>query len=342
MHRPTIADLARAAGVSVSTVDRVINGRDPVRKATAERVLKAAQEIGYYGAELIGQRLAPATPDKTFGFLLLQKQRPFYQRLGEALTAATRECGLVVGSSRVVYLDEIEPLKAAEHIDRLGRTCDAIAIVAANQPPVLAAVERVQQRGVPVFGLISELAMSGPIGYAGLDNWKVGRSAAWALANMCPRPAKLAVLVGSHRFRCQDLNEIGFRSFVREHAAEIEVIDAGASLEESRLAKELTLHLLQRHPDLTGLYVAGGGIRGVLEALKESGAQGRVVTVCNDLTVVTRAGLAEGLIKLVIAHPVQTLATALVKAMAQATIARGTVTLAKVNLPFDLFTSENV
>jgi LacI family transcriptional regulator len=159
---------------------------------------------------------------------------------------------------------------------------------------------------------------------------------------MCARPAKLAILVGSHRFRCQDLNEIGFRSYVREHAAEIEVIDAGASLEESRLAKELTLHLLQRHADLAGLYVAGGGIRGVLEALKEAGALGRVMTVCSELTAVTRAGLTEGHIKLVIAHPVQTLAAALVTAMAEAAISRSTATLAKITLPFDLFISENV
>ena len=30
--RPTIADLAVAAGVSVATVDRVLNGRHPVRE----------------------------------------------------------------------------------------------------------------------------------------------------------------------------------------------------------------------------------------------------------------------------------------------------------------------
>ena len=43
MARPTIADLARTAGVGISTVDRVLNGRDPVRRATAERVLAAAE-----------------------------------------------------------------------------------------------------------------------------------------------------------------------------------------------------------------------------------------------------------------------------------------------------------
>ena len=40
--RPTIADLAAKAGVSVATVDRVLNGRHKVREETARRVYEAA------------------------------------------------------------------------------------------------------------------------------------------------------------------------------------------------------------------------------------------------------------------------------------------------------------
>ncbi|TIU74187.1 MAG: LacI family DNA-binding transcriptional regulator, partial [Mesorhizobium sp.] len=36
--RPTITDLARTSGVSVATVDRVLNNRLPVREETARRV----------------------------------------------------------------------------------------------------------------------------------------------------------------------------------------------------------------------------------------------------------------------------------------------------------------
>ena len=39
-RRPTIDDLAQAAGVSVATVDRVLNGRPNVREGTARRVYR--------------------------------------------------------------------------------------------------------------------------------------------------------------------------------------------------------------------------------------------------------------------------------------------------------------
>ena len=55
--RMTIADVAREAGVSTATVDRVLNGREKVREATAREVFEAAHRIGYHAAGLIGQRI---------------------------------------------------------------------------------------------------------------------------------------------------------------------------------------------------------------------------------------------------------------------------------------------
>ncbi|MEL6588229.1 MAG: LacI family DNA-binding transcriptional regulator, partial [Pseudomonadota bacterium] len=45
--RPTTRDLAKAAGVSLATVDRVLNGRAGVRSKTVEVVNKTIQEIGF-------------------------------------------------------------------------------------------------------------------------------------------------------------------------------------------------------------------------------------------------------------------------------------------------------
>jgi LacI family transcriptional regulator len=45
--RPTVADVAAHAGVSLGTVSNVLNGAIPVSKARRERVLSAIQELGY-------------------------------------------------------------------------------------------------------------------------------------------------------------------------------------------------------------------------------------------------------------------------------------------------------
>ncbi|MFD8519606.1 LacI family DNA-binding transcriptional regulator [Streptomyces capillispiralis] len=46
-HRPTLEDVARRAGVSKSTVSRVINGEPKVRAAVADRVRQAVAALGY-------------------------------------------------------------------------------------------------------------------------------------------------------------------------------------------------------------------------------------------------------------------------------------------------------
>ncbi|TIX06170.1 MAG: LacI family transcriptional regulator, partial [Mesorhizobium sp.] len=77
--RVTIADLAREAGVSVATVDRVLNVRLPVREETAQRVHAAAHAIGYHAAGLIKQRLQQHLPHYKLGFILRKPTHDFYQ-----------------------------------------------------------------------------------------------------------------------------------------------------------------------------------------------------------------------------------------------------------------------
>ncbi|MBN9196850.1 MAG: LacI family DNA-binding transcriptional regulator, partial [Microbacterium sp.] len=47
MARPTIHDVAAAAGVSVATVSKAVNGRYGVAEATVDRVLRAVSDLGY-------------------------------------------------------------------------------------------------------------------------------------------------------------------------------------------------------------------------------------------------------------------------------------------------------
>jgi len=47
ISKPTVNDIARVAGVSLATVDRVLNGRSGVRSLTIAKVNKAIDELGY-------------------------------------------------------------------------------------------------------------------------------------------------------------------------------------------------------------------------------------------------------------------------------------------------------
>jgi DNA-binding LacI/PurR family transcriptional regulator len=48
-HRPTLADVAEEARVSIVTVSRVVEGSDKVAASTRERVLATMERLGYFG-----------------------------------------------------------------------------------------------------------------------------------------------------------------------------------------------------------------------------------------------------------------------------------------------------
>lgn len=77
MKRPTITDVANAAGVSVATVDRVLNGRLPVREETSRRVFEAAEKIGFHATNIIRQRMLADLPSYNLGIILRKNGTPF-------------------------------------------------------------------------------------------------------------------------------------------------------------------------------------------------------------------------------------------------------------------------
>jgi LacI family transcriptional regulator len=180
---------------------------------------------------------------------------------------------------------------------------------------VTEAVAQVQASGVPVFALVAQLSATGQVPYIGLDNWKVGRTAAWAFANVCKAPGKIGFLLGNPRYRNQEMNETGFRSYFRELAPEFTLLEPLSTFEASAIAQEMTEKLLAEHPDLAGLYVSGGGISGALAALRGAGRAGKVVAVGYDLFDVIRAALLDGTMTLVISHPLERLAREALDAM---------------------------
>ena len=341
--RATLADVAAAAGVGVATVDRVLNARHPVREATAERVLAAAERVGYHGARLIKHRLMVASlPRRRFGFLLQKSGDAFYRAIGASVAHFTAAARDVRGEAMVVHVDELVPGRIAEELTRLGQRCDALACVAVEHPHVTKAISDLAGRGIPVFTLLSDLSAADRAGYVGLDSRKVGRTAAWLIARTVQHPGPVAVFVGSHRYLGQEMCEIGFRSYFREHARDFELLETTINLDDPAVAYAFTLELLRRHPDLVGIYDAGGGREGIIRALREENRKGLAV-ICNELTDATRTALIDGFVSTVLALPVEEFCSAVVAEMVAATSgAPSPAGFRRRVLPFRIYVSENV
>src|SRR4029079_3092165 len=155
-------------------------------------------------------------------------------------------------------------------------------------------------------------------------------------------PGKLGILVGNHRYRCQEMNESGFRSYFREHAPGFTLLEPLLTFESSAIAQEMTEKLLNENPDLSGLYVAGGGITGAIAALRSTGRAGSVLGVGYELMDTTRAALLDGTLTFVISHPLARIAQEALAGMVRAVSAPNESGNVTTILPFEIYTRENI
>ena len=112
--RPSIADVAQKAGVSIATVSRVLNGKSPVLEATAQRVREAVAELAY--VPHAAARTLASRRTFTLGLLLPEIGGVFFQPLLRGVEAGVREAGFDLLIHTTQTLEKNAPRRTlAEH-----------------------------------------------------------------------------------------------------------------------------------------------------------------------------------------------------------------------------------
>ncbi|WP_424942119.1 LacI family DNA-binding transcriptional regulator [Aliiroseovarius crassostreae] len=340
--RVTLADVAQHAGVGVATVDRVLNARARVSQDTAARVMAAAEALGYHGRVLMRQRLQDLVPLKRLGFVLQKQSKWFYQELAQAIHLAARAQVAIRAKAEITFVESLAPGELSHEIARMTERNDAVAVVSIDHPEVSAAINAAENRRGPVFALLSPLTAPGVAGYVGIDSQRAGRTAGWAMARLSHGVGDVGILVGSYRYLGHEALEAGFRSAMREYAPERRLRESIVYLDDSAVAYEAASELLSSRPDLGGLYHVGGGVRGVIKALEESGRAKDVTYICHENSPATQQALTKGLVDLVIATPIYEVADLVVRSMTQSVLGESIDPSAIHPPEFRLITSENV
>ncbi len=102
-HLPTIADVARQAGVSIATVSRVLNASTPVDPVTAARVQEAIRQLNYVPRP--AARILASQKTNTIGLLLPEISGAFFPPMLKGIEAGVRAAGydLLIHSTRDPY-----------------------------------------------------------------------------------------------------------------------------------------------------------------------------------------------------------------------------------------------
>lgn len=291
--KPTVHDIASHAGVSLATVDRVLNNRPGVRQQTRDRVVAAMERLGYVrdvaAANLARRRLYD------FDFIMPLNANPFMQALRRGVAEAAAHA---LPDRARIHLHDVPAFDDAAlsaALDRaLRRRPDGVAFVALDTARVQAAVRRLKAAGIGVVTLVSDLSAEDRDHYVGIDNIAAGRTAASLLGRFLRRPGRLAIMAGSLKVRDHRERLEGFLAVM---GAEFPGLRPDPALEgrDSGTEVERILAPVLTDPDLAGLYSLGAGNDGLMRALQRAGRQALPVVV-HELDPDTFRALKSGLI----------------------------------------------
>lgn len=298
MGRPTVHDIARTAGVSLATVDRVLNARPGVRAQTIARVESAIRDLRYVrdigAANLARRRLY------RFLFLLPDGDSRFVDGIAAALDEAQR----IFVTDRVQIAVQRVPVRDPHALAAMLGALDAddvagLAVMAPQSPELRDATARLRRAGLSVVALVSDQPDEVRDHFVGIDNDAAGRTAARLMGRFLGHGAGPVLLVTSS-IRARDSLERRF-GFDSLRAADFPALEVLPTLEAhddpARMLRIIDTAFAAR-PDIAGVYSLSSGNGALLGALARQ--PGRRVVIAHELTPLTRAALLDGRLDAVI------------------------------------------
>jgi LacI family transcriptional regulator len=269
-HPFPIREIARQAGLSEATVDRVLNGRGGVRESTEREVRQAI-------ADLDRQRTQVRLVGRKFMIdIVMQTPERFSTAVRAALEAELPDLHPAVVRSRFHFRETAPVNELVGTLDRIARRgSQGVILKAPDVPEVTAAVGRLGAAGIPVVTLVTDLPASARLAYVGIDNRAAGATAAYL-------PGNVLTSLSSGFFRNEEEREMGFRSAMRARYPERALVEIteGHGLDATQY--ELVRAALERDPDIRAVYSIGGGNNATLRAFADLGRE-CAVFVAHDL-----------------------------------------------------------
>lgn len=290
-------DVAAAAGVSLATADRVVNGRPGVSVKTARKVNEAVERLGFRPLAAAAE-LARARSWR-FGVLLPRGGNRFMMDIADTIRGLTgwfRARRIVV---EIVETDVFDADRLAAELAGVPGRFDGVAVVALDHPRVRAAIDDLAAAGVAVVTLVSDVPSSRRAHYVGIDNIAAGRTAGSLIGRFLGGPSRsitggVGVVTGSPSLRDHAERRFGFGQVMAEEYPNLTLLPPLEGRDDPDRNRDLVRRLLADTPDLVAIYNTGEGSSGIGEALAEAGRARRILCVGHELTPATRRLLLDG------------------------------------------------
>lgn len=277
----TIKDLAKAASVSIGTVDRALNNRAGISDETKTHILNKAKEMGYK-VNKVAQSLS-RKPLK-IGCILPSNSNYFYPEV---------EAGIIdIGKSLIDYnviitCKKTKKLGFHQEIsfikEFIEEGIDGLAICPGHRTKINSAINQIVDMGIPVVTIATDAPESKRTTCVGTDSFNNGQIVGDLMCNFIDNKGKVAIITSSHEITDTEEKIRGFLDVIHTKPNNIKVVGIHEAFEEPNLIYNAVKKIINEHPDLNGLFFTSANSIYGCNALIELGKERQVKVITPDL-----------------------------------------------------------
>ncbi|MEO0328557.1 MAG: LacI family DNA-binding transcriptional regulator [Pseudomonadota bacterium] len=300
--RPTIKDLAKEAGVSLATIDRVLNDRPGVKEPTILKVNQAIEKIGFV-RNIQAANLARSKSYK-FQFLLPQSGGAFRKEVINRIEEANASLAADAVFAGSAQIDVNDPHVVANYLSSLkSDDLDGVALMVPESPQVRDATSRLSERGIEVVQFLSGQPKASTVDFVGVDNHKAGSTAA-SLIGRFLKVSSGKIMVISDTMQSRDALErrLGFDETMDEEFPEFYALPSLETYGNHERTSRVIKQCIKNNPDICAAYVMSSEAESPISEIDRLVGPGKLVLIAHERTAFTEQALMENRTDAIIAQ----------------------------------------
>lgn len=317
----TINDVARAAGVSKGTVDRVLHNRGEVSEKSRARVLEVIEELGFR-PNVYASMLATRKDYRIVCLIPEFQPGEFWELTERGIAAGTEmalKYGVTVGTVRYDQYDMESFQKACAGILESGPT--GVVLAPMFRSETLKFVKELSSKGIHYVYIDSKLEEDGYLAYFGMPMYQSGYLCADILTLGAPVSSVNVIRIARDKKGLSDptlTRRTGFVDYISEHFPDCEIRNVFLDPKDRDMRFEVLDRMFDEMPS-EHLVMFNSRIHLVAEYLKERNIRGcRVIGF--DVLEKNLSALRDGYVQALIAQHSDQQATAAIDAIIETAV----------------------
>ncbi len=265
----TIRSIAKEAGVSRGTVDKVLNERPGVSPEVREKVKRIADELGYK-PNLAGKALALQKKPLKIGVIMLSIDDLFFVEVYQGVKQASYEFRGYGVKLEICLMKSMDAQEQLRHIRELrDRGISALAISPVDEDIIRNELNRLAGENIKIIIFNTDITSVDKLCYVGQDLKRSGRVAGDLVGNLLPDGGNVLVINGPQKLKGLQDRVSGFQEIIREEYPEINIVGIIQDITSNEDSYFHTMKALKGEKPINAIYITARGIGGVGRALKE-------------------------------------------------------------------------